>query len=169
MSTDHPENSRSQTLLGVAIALPIIAFLMFCGYVGWGLATGLVPDTKVLPGDELPSGLVKVVTKSAGLVPGERIIFFYSAAMTPEGDGNLLTDQRVISYVDDGNNKWADWIAIEDIVEMRFDKSDSWLEDSTIVVTSADGTELTLLASNEGGGDEQFVNAIRAASKSGAP
>ena len=60
---------------------------------------------------------------------------------------------------------WCDSIAIDDIVSVDFFKSESWLEDSTIIVTSSDGSELTLYASSEGGGDVRFVNAIRSAAK----
>lgn len=127
--------------------------------------TGHVADTKVLPGNKLPPRVAETVAASAGLAQGERILYFYSTAMTPEGDGNLVTDQRVISYVNDGTDAWCDWIAIEDITAVHFDKSESWLDDSTIVVVSSDGTELTLYASNEGGGDVRFVDAIRAAAK----
>ncbi|MDM4019503.1 hypothetical protein [Roseiconus lacunae] len=165
MSTAKPAPSRLLLIVAAVIALPLFAIVTLIGAVGWGLMTGRVADTKVLAGNKLQPRITQTVSASAGLAPGERILYFYSTAMTPEGDGNLLTDQRVISYVDDGTGAWCSSIAIDDIESVDFIKSDSWLEDSTIVVTSSDGSELTLYASNEGDGDAQFVDAIRRAAK----
>ena len=165
MSIDRQTGSKLLIVIGIAVGLPIAASIVVCGFVGWGMATGRVADTKVLPGNKLPPRLAGVVAESAGLAPGERILFFYSVAMTPEGDGNLLTDRRVISYVHDGTGAWCDSIAVDDIVSIDFVKSNSWLEDSTIIVTSSDGSEITLYASTEGGGDVRFVEAIRSAAK----
>ena len=165
MSIDRQSRSNIPTIIGIAVALPVAALMVVFGFAGWGLMTGRVADTKVLPGNKLPPRVASTVAALAGLTPGERILFFYSAAVTPEGDGNLMTDQRVISYVDDGTDAWCDSIAVDDIVSVQFVKSESWLEDSTIIVTSSDGSELTLYASSEGGGDVRFVNAIRSAAK----
>lgn len=165
MSNAQPASSRLFLAVATLIALLLIAVVSLFGAVGWGLMTGRIADTKVLPGNKLQPRIVKTISPSAGLAPGEQIQYFYSSAMTPTGDGNLLTNQRVISYVNDGTDAWCSSIAIDDIVSVNFIKSDGWLEDSTIVVTSSDGSELTLYASNEGGGDEQFVEAIRRAAK----
>ena len=165
MNHAQPTSSRLVLIVAALIASVLIAIISLFGFVGWGLMTGRFADTKVLPGNKLPSRIAQTVSASAGLAPGERILYFYSSAMTPEGDGNLLTDQRVISYVNDGTDAWCDSIAVDDIVSVHFTKSDNWLDDSTIVITSSDGSELTLYASSEGGGDDRFVNAIRSAAK----
>jgi hypothetical protein len=165
MSNAKPASFRLYPIVAALIAILLIAVVCLFGVVGWGLMTGHIADTKVLPGDKLQPRVVQSISTSAGLAPGEQIQYFYSAAMTPAGDGNLLTNQRVISYVDDGTDAWCSSIAIDDIVSVNFIKSDSWLEDSTIVVVSSDGSELTLYASNEDGGDERFVEAIRRAAK----
>lgn len=165
MSIDRQPTSNVAIVIGLAIALPAAALMVVFGLVGWGLMTGHVADSKVLPGNKLPPRVASTVATAAGLAADERILYFYSAALTPEGDGNLMTNERVISYVDDGTDSWRDSIAIEDIVSVEFIESESWLDDSTIVVTSSDGSELTLYASSEGGGDVRFVDAIRKAAK----
>lgn len=171
MSNAQQNRSHLFLIVGLVIAISFVAIIALFAFVGWGVMTGQISDTKVLPGNKLPPRIAKTVAGLAGFVPGERITYFYSATMTPEGDGNLITDQRVISYFDDGVDARCDWIAIEDITAVHFDKSENWLEDSTIVVTSSDGTELTLYASNESDGDTRFVEAIRTAAKldSGQP
>ncbi|TVP97514.1 MAG: hypothetical protein EA381_14735 [Planctomycetaceae bacterium] len=165
VSIDRQPTPKTFIIIGVVACLPLAALISVCGVVSWGIVTGRVADTKVLAGNKLPPRVASTVAASAGLAPGERILFFYSAAMTPEGDGNLLTDRRVISYVDDGTGGWCESIAIDDIVSVHFVKSESWLDDSTIIVTSSDGFELTLYASTEAGGDVRFVEAIRSAAK----
>lgn len=118
MSIDRQRNAVAISI-GIAVAIPAVVVLAIFGFVGWGMATGRVADTKVVPGNKLPPRVSSAVAASAGLAPGERILFFYSAAMTPEGDGNLLTDQRVISYVDDGTDAWCGSIAVDDIASLR--------------------------------------------------
>ncbi|WP_143549367.1 hypothetical protein [Rhodopirellula bahusiensis] len=165
MSNAQPSYSRPLLILAGLLSIPLMAIIALFAAVGWGLMTGHVADTKVLPGGKLPPRITKIVSASAGLAQDERILFFYSSAMTPEGDGNLLTDRRVVSYVADGTDTWCDSIALDEVESVDFIQSDSWLEDSTIVIVSTDGYELTLYASNEGGGDVRFVDAIRRAAK----
>lgn len=165
MSSARSASSRLLLVVAIFVGLLIIATVSFFGLVGWGLATGRVADTKVLPGDKLHPRIVQAISKAADLAPGEQIRYFYSSAITPEGDGNLLTDQRVVSYMNDGTDAWCSSIAVEDIVSVEFIKSDNWIEDSIVTVVSSDGTELVLVVSNEDNGDVQFVNAIRRAAK----
>ena len=165
MNVKPKTKTRLFVIAGIVVAIPVVAIFGLCLFVGLGMTSGHFADTKVLPGDKLPKLVSKTVTESAGLAPGERIVYFYSSAFTPKGDGNLLTNKRVISYVDDGIDQWCESIAIEDIASVHFEQSDNWIDDSTITVVSADGTELTLFASNEADGDAKFAKAIRAAAK----
>lgn len=169
MEQAKPPPSRLLLATVALIALLLIAILCIVGAVGWGLMTGRITATSVLAGNKLQPRMVQAISTSAGLLPGEKILYFYGAAMFPETDGNLLTNQRVVSYVDDGTAAWSSSVALDDIVSVDFAKSDTWLEDSTITVTSSDGAELMLFASNEGRGDERFVDAIRRAAKRAGP
>ncbi|KAA1257115.1 hypothetical protein LF1_55150 [Rubripirellula obstinata] len=149
--------------VGAVLALFASGAIALFAFVGWGLTTGRLADTKVLSGNKIPPRIATSVTVAAGLLPGEQISHFYSASMTPQGDGNVLTNKRVISYVNDGSNAWCTSVDLGDIASVRLLASDSWLEDSTIVVTSSDDSELILYASTEDGGDLRFADAIRVA------
>lgn len=163
VSTEDQRRSSLPVIIGLIVAVPLAALVAIAGFAVWGVLTGRIADSKVLPGNKLPPRLVDTISASAGLKADERILYFYAAALTPAGDGNLLTNQRVISYVDDGTDAWCHWTDNDQIVAVRFDKSDSWIEDSTIVVESSDGSELTLYASSEEDGDDRFFQAIKKA------
>ena len=135
--------------------------LLLLGCFVWAMTTGRIADTKLLPGNKLPPSVTRQVSTSAKLKPGEQVLYFYSTAMTPTGDGNILTNRRVISYVDDGTNAWVSSIALDSVASFDFDRSDSWLEDSVLTVIAEDGTQLVLYLSIEGDGDIRFVDALR--------
>ncbi len=161
MNQARPNSSRC--LIGCALlaAVPIaVLFLVFLVF-GFGILSGHIADSKVVTGRKLPARVSKVVKESASLEADEKILYFYSTTITPDGDGNVVTNKRVISYVNDGTDAWCESILIEDIAEVEFLKSDGWLEDSVIVVISNDGTELTLYAATEEKGDERMVKEIR--------
>jgi len=164
MNIERRPRSTLRVIAGIAFVLSGAAFVLVIGLVSWGLMTGRLSDTKVLPGNKLAARTVEIVSVSADLGPSERILYYYSTAMTPAGEGNLLTNLRVISYVDYGTDVRRDSIAVEDIVLVEFVQSESWEDDSSIIVTSSDGFELTLYASPEGGADRRFFEAIRRAS-----
>ena len=154
---------RFLKIAGVLFAVAVGLVFALVLAAGVAIQTGHVANTRVVAGNKLPSRVTKLVADRAEFFPGERIRFFYSAAMTPGGDGNVLTDRRVISYVDDGSDAWCEWLMLDDVVAAEFAFRGDFFEDSEIVVAASDGTLLTLYVSAEADGDERFLDAIREA------
>ena len=101
-------------LLCILGGLAVMAVLIVAGFL-WALQTGGLASTEVLPGNKVPGQQRNDIAKIVHLENGEQIQWFYSSSMTVFGDGNLLTDRRVVSYQDDGDGPWIEEIAYEDI------------------------------------------------------
>ena len=144
-------------LVIVAIVFGLGFFGMFATCLYIGIAT---PGTKVLPGRQLPSKYKTQIGKLGILEPGERIEFFYSDGFLDIEEGfYLLTDRRVVIYSKEFDDP-ALLMPYEDIEEVDADFSDSWIEDSWINLTLADGTYASFPASTEGGGDRKMFAAL---------
>ena len=89
------------------------------------------------------------------------MLYFYSSALfSIRGDGNLFTDQRVISYQEyDGELELNDAV-YDAIASIDFEPSDSWLDDSTITITLDDGSWFVLYVSKESNGDKTFYEKL---------
>ena len=147
------------------VAVLTIAVILFVSY---GVFTGQLSSTEVLAGVKIPPRQHAEVAKIAGLNPNERITFFYSASMTPAGDGNLVTDQRIASYSVDGSGKWIDDVPLVDVASADIMRGETWVDDSVITVYRRDGTSVILYASRENNGDLRMFKAIQSAIKQNA-
>ena len=96
--------------------------------------------------------------------PGETFLYFYSlGAFSYAEDGNLVTDQRVVSYFEGEDGEFylyeSDYSEIEDI---RVSYGSGFLEDTEILVLHADPElDYHLVFSVEGGLDRELVEYIQ--------
>jgi hypothetical protein len=141
---------------GIPLAV-IIAILLIIGTLS---ETGVIAPIEVVSGDKVSAENVKLLIKERIITPNETIKLFYSSGLSSIiEEGNILTDQRVVSYeVVDGkmdvyNAKFAD---IENVTII---KPGTTLEDTIVEVTHKNGS-FYLLLSNENHGDQRFVDEI---------
>lgn len=125
------------------------------------IESGRIPDTAVVPGSKMAPATREAISKVIALRPDEHIQFYYSPALfSHAAAGNLIADQRVISYEQFGDQlliSEADYAEIEDI---DISYSDGWLNDSLLFITRQSGASLTLLLSTENGLDRIAANYI---------
>ena len=141
---------------GIAFGSVILALTATCIYIG---VVG--PDTKVLPGAQVPARFGAQIWKLNLLEPDEQIRYFYSDALVNIENGfYLLTDRRLIVYSRTFDEP-AILVPFSEIREVEAFFSDSWLEDSLITVTLADDTTVSFPASCEGGGDRRMYDTLR--------
>ena len=139
-------------LLGGAI------FLLLVG--GLAIQNGIVANPDARPAGKIPARHLRQLQEMGVTRKDETVLFFYSAAFTVRGDGNLFTDQRVISYQEaDGVLEISD-ATYDEIAEIEFLPSGTWLEDSTITVTQHDGSWFVLYISTGSQGDALFYNKL---------
>lgn len=142
--------------------LGTMALVMLLLALGLGIELGQVPDTAALPAGKIPPRIVENLREMGVVAPDEAVLYFYSAGfLSVEEDGNLFTDRRVISYQQEEGGELelhsATWDEVEDL---EFSNSDSWLEDSAITVYTTDGDWFLLLVGAESQRDDDFFKKL---------
>jgi hypothetical protein len=130
----------------------IIALVTYVGHKG--------PDTKAYAGNELPAKFVTVVQSLNLLEAGEQIRFFYSDAMTDIKEGfYFVSDRKVVVYIADAATP-ATVVPFAKIAKAEIERTDAFLEDSTITLTLTDDSIVTFPVSHEGDRDKLFHETI---------
>ncbi|QDT03328.1 hypothetical protein K227x_17100 [Rubripirellula lacrimiformis] len=153
------QNPKSSSLLIGCFAiggLVAIVFGILFAVVLYGISSGRLASLEALPQGRIPANQLAEVSQIVSLRPNEQILYFYCAAMTVADDGNLFTNERVISYTtDDGSLSVFD-AEYREIESAELRRSGTWLDESTIDVLLKDGTALMLWVSPENDGDKDF-------------
>ena len=119
-------------------------------------------ETRVRLGDELSTSEVNFLQDAGYVSPGEEVLYFYSTGLwSIEGEGNLLTDQRVVSYEVGGDYNYFGAVAYEDIYHVDVTYAEGWAEDTSITVTTREGEEVYLVVAPEDGYDRRFVTRLQ--------
>jgi len=143
-------------ICGIAIGSVILALFGTCVYIGVQS-----PDTRVLPGRQVPARFMAQIRKLDLLEPGEQIQYFYSDALLNIEEGMyFLTDRKVVIYSRSFDDP-AIIIPFSEIVDVEVTFSDSWFEDSVITMTLADDTYNWFPVSSEGGGDKKVYETLK--------
>lgn len=127
------------------------------------MATGKIPNSEAVTGNELPYTAQKELVESGIVSENEEIEYYYSEGLTSFVDyGNLFTDMRVISYeLDPITNERKVYSAnYSEISDLVFDRAEGLLEKSVIKVYESGEFSFALLVSDEAGGDELFYRKL---------
>ncbi len=160
------ENLHQTVYPGLASHAPfgkghVVTLLVGLPIVGLVLVGTTMPPTKVLSGTELPDGYRETLIELGHVRPEERILYFYSGGIfSIEEDGNLVTDQRVVSYESGDDGLWRRAASYSEISDLEVVWSDSELDDTIVYVTTVDGDTFSLFASPEEEGDHLLVGQI---------
>lgn len=112
-------------IAGLSVVLLIIAALTIAVL----METAVLPSAILLEGDDIPTKYTSLLRDNGILKPGETLLMFYSTGLLSIlEEGNVLTNQRVISYWQEDGELLIYAISIQEI-------------DQTIVV--AEGTTWT--------------------------
>lgn len=161
--------ARSGPSLGLKLLLGCGAgcTLMFAlvigvvGFIAWKMGTGAWPDTVVTKGEDLPAFVEELLVDNQVIEPGEKILYFYSAAFTDYlDDGNVLTDRRVISYEKSDGELDIDSATFAEVIEIDPEYGQDLLDDTLLMVETEDDFFYLLLSSEEDM-DEVFVRELK--------
>jgi hypothetical protein len=141
-------------LAGVGVLAIGVALLL--GAVFYGISSGRLASIEALPQGMIPSRQLTEISKIVQLRPNEQVLYFYSAAVTVAGDGNLFTNERVVSYTTDEGPLEVFEAEYDQVESATLHRSGSWLDDSTLDVLLKDGRTITLWVSPEQGLDVDF-------------
>ncbi len=157
--TENENSGRSKwgRRLGIPVGavLGVALLLVIAGTIG--IETGHIPDTDVVPASKIHSRQIRKLKEMGVIKEGEKVQYFYSAAFfSIRGDGNLFTDQRVISYAEYDGELEISYAFYDEIESIDFYPAESWADDAVIEVTLKDETWFSLYVSTGEGGDVRF-------------
>ena len=157
------KNPGKKLAVGCAVTGGICLIGVFGILVAIGIAieTGRLPDTAPIPAGKIHPRQIKQLEQMGVIEPDENVLYFYSAAsFSIRGDGNLFTERRVVSYQQNDDQLDLYEATYEQIASIDFEPSGSWIDDSTITVTSNDGSWFVLYVSTESNGDKTFYQKL---------
>ncbi len=126
------------------------------------------PSTQVVDGSDVPSHVVEILREYELLAEDESIIYYYSGGMFSYlEDGNYFTENRVVSYVTDVDEFYAEEANYSSIADIDVNYSESLFYDSEVYITRNDESEYILYVSAEEERDHLFVDELLARWKEG--
>lgn len=142
---------------GAYATLVVGSFFTVLGFIGT-----FGPPTRALRQSEIPPSYHTTLVEAGVLEPRERMQFFYSAGtFSILEDGNLFTENRVISYLTlDGELQVAS-SPYSEILDLDVVFSESFLDPTSITVSTFDGRQFILVVSNEEELDKEFVSELQ--------
>ncbi|MEM9665756.1 MAG: hypothetical protein AAF970_12520 [Bacteroidota bacterium] len=155
---DHPAEVLSTRLgfgSGIVVTLGGLCWIL----VLIGLFT---PEAIVRDGGDLQDQELAYLLDQGYVLPNERVVYFYSAGFwSIQEDGNIVTEDRVISYENADGFTYHAAAYFEEIYSIDVLYAEHWIDDTQVTITTSAGEEIFLLVSTEAGRDETFVNRIR--------
>ncbi len=150
-------------LLGCGVCVGLCGVVVVAGllYLGLGIENGRIPDTVALPKSKIHSNTLKILREMGVLEAQEEVQYFYSEGLLSiEETGNLFTDSRVIAYRTDDEGLQLYAATYPEIATVDFVPSESWLDDSTVTITTHNGDWFVLFVSAESQGDDLFYQRL---------
>lgn len=145
--------------VGIPAGLILIALLT----LGVLSEVGVVPAISVVNGEDLSQDDKNLLLKLGVVQPSEEIELFYSAGLTSiSADGNLLTDQRIISYEELGDGLFIYSTPYDEVDEFVLYQQGDYLNDTIIEIWPEAQEGFRLYLSTDEGGDQRFISAINA-------
>lgn len=142
-------------IVATAIGLPIVAISIVT-------SSGVLPNTQVMSGDQLPTRVVSMLESTGLIHEDEEVIYYYSGAFYDyASDGNYFTENQVVSYWKENGELYAEQARYEDIEDIKVEYSESILDDTILTILRTDSTEFILWVSAEADRDHEFVAALR--------
>lgn len=131
--------------------------------IGMLITGGILPETRVVKGSELSTRFTSTLIDEGIVRPDEEIKYFFSGgAFSILERGSILTNKRVISYTQEDGELQVNEVAFQDIQDIELIEEGNSFTWSLYQVHSYDEDESILLfLSAEGGGDIEFVDAIK--------
>lgn len=158
------ERPRQQSnLLWWILGAGAVGMLICCGGGIGGLAYlgTYAPDTAVYTGNRIPADFLSTVKSVGALDDDEKILFFYSDAITDIRDGfYFVSDQKVVIYAQQKGDSALNKISFDQIADHDLYRDESFFEDSEITLRLKDGQVLSFPVSSEHDRDQKFFDAI---------
>lgn len=153
---------RSTPLLFIALVIPTVAIMLGLVVLGVMVESGALVSSEVVAGSELSQADSQMLVDEGIIAPDETVLYFYSTGVTSiSDDGNLLTDQRVISYerVDGVLGVYA--AKYEEVEDVIIVEEGNYIDDTIVEIDTVDGELFFLYLSPIEGGDHAFIKELQ--------
>lgn len=121
----------------------------------------LRPSQVAVAGDLLSAEHLDALRSAGHVAASETVRYFYSDGPgTVLQDGNLFTDDRIVSYVMDVDSTWVWSARFDEVVDLQVEPGGPGDALSSIYVVPADAQAFRLIVATEGEGDRQFAAAM---------
>jgi hypothetical protein len=155
----HAPRRRWVTAL---LSLGAVVFLCLAGF-GFMMESGFFPNTAVVRGEDLRAGVLAEMRSKNLIAEGEEVLQFYSDGVFSHFDDcSFFTQEHVVTHGEREGEEFHHSAHFKEIVAIAVDDSADIPGYTIITVTERDGEWFRLLVSAEGGGDTEFLRALRA-------
>lgn len=152
--SDPNKRFRGCNYIAVCVGGPIVAITILS-------SIGFLPIASVIEGSRLWNKDLDYLKAQGLLDRDEEIQYFYSRGFwSITDDGQFISDGYVVSYMRDSKDGelYGGKVAYGDIEDISVAWSASFLDDTVVTITAANGFEFELWISSESGGDRKFVD-----------
>ena len=142
------------------IGIPLLAIVGVVWAVIIAMWAMLHPATwSVLPGSQLSEEDVSYLVDNNIIDSNEQVLFFYCTGFITI-DGNILTDERVISYTREEGDLTIYNTSIENIAGFEITEKGDSFSDSELTIFVKKGENFLLFLTPNDGGDQRFLNEL---------
>jgi hypothetical protein len=160
---ENPNYKPTSKLL-YYIGVPLLVIFVVLMGIGLMTMTSILPSTEVQPGNKMIQSDRNLLIANAIITSDDHIEYFYSDGLTSILEsGSVLTDDRVIRYFPDENQKIVVYeIYFNDIASVELIEMGNFMNDSIYKINSYESDAwLQLALSTEKRGDIKFIEALR--------
>jgi len=128
---------------------------------GLAVTLHIVPPTQVLRGQDLHQRERDLLLAEKLLAPDEAVVLFYSGgALSIRERGTILTEQRVVSYVESDGELSVVSAPYSEIEYIAVEQQGTMFHPTVIAVMTTDGRMFRLLASTDEEGDRRVLKEL---------
>lgn len=154
---------RAAPMWSYFLGIPALVLLTAVLSIGLMSVAGFVPSTEVVEGNALSRHDAELLVSEGIVSPEETVEYFYSTGFTSIRDeGNLLTDERIVSYERFEGELLIYSATPEEVTDVIILEKGDFLNDTVVEIHTEDGDWFILYLSAENGGDQRFIDAINA-------
>jgi hypothetical protein len=157
LAPEHGGSNRWR--FAAAAAVPVISLITVLVAVPMKLR--LRPEPTTVAGERLSDHQLRALRNAGYVGPAETVRYFYSdGPASVLQDGNLFTDDRIVSYAMLIDSTFHESARFDEVVDLHVQPADPGESTSSIYVVKNTGAVFYLIVSTLGGGDSLFADAL---------
>ena len=124
-----------------------------------------MPKTRVIQGDELEFSSRDVLLENGLINSSDKVLYFYSDAFSFEESGQLMTDDKIITYLTNEDGEIEKYeMYLKNVRSIEMEEEGGFWSNSVYKIVGNDEANyefLRLFLSVESSGNTEFINEMR--------